>query len=236
MAHHVTYSGSVTASIARSRTAVNAAARSIDAALGWRYPAPHHAQAVYHPIEGYRPPEEACHMAADELKSRLSARIWQSIAQSHIEVSSIPPDQLEALVDAVAEGIVETLAETSAEAGVDGGTTTELPDERVLWSGRPFLSMVEQYTISTERIRVRSGLLSKANESVELVRVQDLDYRQSLGERILGIGDVSLRSSDPSHPQLTLRNVRHPERVHDTIRRAVLSARQRHRFSFQEEM
>lgn len=175
-------------------------------------------------------------MAANELKSRLTARIWQSIAESHVELSAVPREQLETLVNAVADGVVETLAGLSAETGLDWDTTAEVAEELVLWSGRPFLSMVQRYTVTTERVRVRTGLLSKENENVELVRIQDVDYRQNLGERILGIGDIHLRSSDPSHPQITLRNVRHPERVHDIIRRGMLAARRRYRFSFQDEM
>ena len=175
-------------------------------------------------------------MDANEFKSRLTARIWQSIAQSNVELSSIPRDQLETLVNAVADGVVEALAGTSAETGQDWDATAEMADELVLWSGRPLMSLVERYTVTTERVRLRTGLLSKENENVELVRIQDIDYRQGLGERIFGMGDVHVRSSDPSHPQLTLRNVRHPERVHDIIRRAMLSARRRYRFSFQDEM
>lgn len=175
-------------------------------------------------------------MDANEFKSRLTARIWQSIAQSNVELSSIPRDQLETLVNAVADGVVEALAGTSAETGQAWDATAEMADELVLWSGRPLMSLVERYSVTTERVRLRTGLLSKENENVELVRIQDIDYRQGLGERIFGMGDVHVRSSDPSHPQLTLRNVRHPERVHDIIRRAMLSARRRYRFSFQDEM
>jgi hypothetical protein len=172
-------------------------------------------------------------MAANSLTSRLTARIWQSIAQSNVPVSSIPQDQLATLVQAIADGVVEVLA---AEPGLDWDASSELAEELVIWSGRPLLSLVERYTVTTERVRVRAGLFTRHNENVELVRVADIDYRQNLSERILGIGDIHLRSSDPSHPELTLRNVRHPERVHDIIRRAVLSARRRYRFSFQEEM
>lgn len=175
-------------------------------------------------------------MAANEFKSRLTARIWQSIAQSNVELSSIPRDQLETLVNAVADGVMGALAGASSETGLDWDPSAEAEEELVLWSGRPLMSLVERYSVTTERLRVRTGLLNKENENVELVRLQDIDYRQSLGDRILGVGDVHVRCADPSRPELTLRNVRHPERVHDIIRRAMLAARRRYRFSFQDEM
>ena len=181
-------------------------------------------------------PKEGHHMTAQELRSRLVSRIWQSIAQSNAEVSSIPREELETLVDAIADGVIDTLNGLAPQVGADWDATAETEEEITLWAGRPLFSLVERYTVSTERIRVRTGMLSKENENIELVRVQDIDYRQSLSERIFGVGDVHVRSSDPSHPMITLRNVRHPERVHDIIRRAMLSARRRYRFSFHEEM
>jgi len=175
-------------------------------------------------------------VSANTTKSRLAARIRQSITDSNVQISSIPQDQLETLVDAIADGVIDVLAGLGSETGLDWDASAEVAEELALWSGRPFLSLVERYTVTTERVRVRTGLLSKENENVELVRLQDIDYRQSLGDRMLGIGDVHLHSSDPSHPELTLRNVRHPERVHDIVRRAMLAARRRYRFSFQDEM
>jgi len=175
-------------------------------------------------------------VSVNTTKSRLAARIRQSITDSNVQISSIPQDQLETLVDAIADGVIDVLAGLGSETGLDWDASAEVAEELALWSGRPFLSLVERYTVTTERVRVRTGLLSKENENVELVRLQDIDYRQSLGDRMLGIGDVHLHSSDPSHPELTLRNVRHPERVHDIVRRAMLAARRRYRFSFQDEM
>jgi len=175
-------------------------------------------------------------MASVDYKSRVSERIWRSIAESNVPLSSIPQEQLKTLVDAIADGVIDVLREMSAEVGSDWDATAETADELTLWSGRPFLSLVERYTVTSERVRIRTGLLNKKRENVELVRIQDIDYRQSLGERILGIGDVHLHSSDPSEPELSLRNVRRPEFVHDVIRRAMLAARRRYRFSFQDEM
>ena len=54
--------------------------------------------------------------------------------------------------------------------------------------------------------------------------------------RALGIGDVVISSADPSKPHAVLRNVRDPENVHEILRRAMLDARKRYRYSVQEEM
>jgi len=63
-----------------------------------------------------------------------------------------------------------------------------------------------------------------------------MDHSQTFGERLLKIGDVNIRSHDPSHPELQLKNVRDPHQVYEVLRRAVLSARKKHNFSYREEM
>jgi hypothetical protein len=71
---------------------------------------------------------------------------------------------------------------------------------------------------------------------VELVRVQDIDQKQNVTERVMNIGDIYVRSHDPSKPEVVLRNIKDPLEVHEILRRAVLEARKRHRLSYREEM
>jgi len=92
------------------------------------------------------------------------------------------------------------------------------------------------YRITSERVRLTEGLLGKEREDIELVRVQDVDHKQNLTERMLNIGDVYIRSHDPSHPEVVLRNVTNPMEVHEILRRAVLKARQKYNLSYREEM
>jgi uncharacterized membrane protein YdbT with pleckstrin-like domain len=108
--------------------------------------------------------------------------------------------------------------------------------EEILWEGRPFLSIATHYTITNQRLRITEGLLGKSREDIELVRIQDIDQTQSFTERTLRLGDLHIASHDPSHPQITLNNIRNPEEVHEILRRAVNIARQKYRLSFREEM
>ena len=138
-------------------------------------------------------------------------------------------EQLEPGVDPNAAFWAELLAELRHPDLDDLG-------EQVLWKGRPFLSLVESYTITSERLKINTGLASKHVENFELIRVQDIDFKQGMGERLLGIGDVNIRGHDPSNPEITLRNVHKPEEVYETIRRAWLEARKRHGLKFNEFM
>ena len=178
----------------------------------------------------------------NENKAQITGRIWQSIAQSGVEVSAIPREQLDVLVGSIADGVLLALDDMLSDVGlaqrpnVSTAEIADRPEEGILWQGRPFLSLVESYVVTTQRVRVFRGLLAKDREDIELVRIQDIDHKQNVGERLMNLGDIMVRSSDPSNPEVTLRNVTNPEQVHETIRRAMLEARKRYRLTFQEEM
>lgn len=180
-------------------------------------------------------------MNPTDAKAKVIARVWQSIAQSGVSVSAIPNDQLNALVDAIADGMLLAIDDTLSEAGLPDRqvSASAMPlhdEEQLLWEGRPFLSLTTTYQITNERVRVIRGLLAKDRDDIELIRVQDIDHDQSLTERALNIGDITLRSSDSSLPETVLRNVTNVQEVHEILRRAMLEARKRFRYSVQEEM
>ncbi len=178
-------------------------------------------------------------MNIGEARARIKARAWRALVQSDIDVKSYDQSTIDSIIATVADAALMELNEEIGESlqEVTGAADSFAPgDEKVLWEGRPFLSMNTTYIITNERVRVIEGLLGKDRQDVELIRIQDIDQSQTFSERILNIGDIQVRSHDRSHPQLTLRNVTSPTEVHETLRRAVLDARKRHRLTYREEM
>jgi hypothetical protein len=186
-------------------------------------------------------------MSLNESHARVKSRIWQAIAQSKLDLSAIDRPTVEALVDLTTEAALMELDDAMAESLKQGKAAAETAGEvdvsvfdnnkeDILWEGRPFLSLVIEYTITDERIRITEGLLGKARDNIELVRVQDMSYSQTLSERMLNLGDVTIRSADTTRPTIVLRNVKEPEQVYEILRRAVLHARKKHGFTYREEM
>lgn len=181
-------------------------------------------------------------MNVTEARARIKARVWQTLAQSELSLKSLPEEELEALVSLVTdaalleidEEIGTSLAEGAKETGANVLEGAE--GEEVLWQGRPLLSLTTSYLITNERVRVISGLLGKDREDVELVRIQDVDQSQSMRERLLNVGDITVHSHDRSHPTIRLENVKSPQEVHETLRRAVINARKVHGLRYREEM
>ncbi len=182
-------------------------------------------------------------MSLSETRTQIKASIWQAIAKSGVSVSAIPQDEMDRLVEAIAEGLMKDLDDALSQAsGHPAATTVASVDddddeiEKVLWEGRPFLSLSTYYTISNERIRITEGMLGKEREDIDLVRVSDVDHTQSLTERAMNIGDIHIHSHDASRSEVTLRNVSNPMEVHEILRKAMLKARKKYKVGFREEM
>jgi hypothetical protein len=107
--------------------------------------------------------------------------------------------------------------------------------ETILWEGAPhgLLNPIEthaiQWVLTTERLRVVRGLLNRSTEEVELIRVRDVSFEQSLAQRALGIGTVPVVGTDATAPMVVLHDVEEPEQVKELIRQAVRDQRRRHR-------
>ena len=181
-------------------------------------------------------------MSLPEIRAKIKANIWQTVAQSGVDISAIPQEEMDKLVSAITEGVLKEVDDVLGQASGKPASTSlaQVDDddeaEQILWEGRPFLSISVYYQITNERVRIIEGIFGKERHDIELVRIQDIDQKQNVAERTLNIGDISIRSHDVTDPELTLNNVSNPVEVHEILRRAVLSARKKHKMSFREEM
>lgn len=78
-----------------------------------------------------------------------------------------------------------------------------------------------RYTLTTERLRLTSGVLSRRTDDLELYRVKDHALEQPMVLRMLGLGNVVLFTSDASTPQVVLPAIHNPVAVRDLIRKHV---------------
>jgi membrane protein YdbS with pleckstrin-like domain len=90
-------------------------------------------------------------------------------------------------------------------------------------------SISTSYEITTQRIRIERGLLSKTKETVELFRIDHFELDKPLGMRLAGQCLVHLRSSDNSFPSLTIFGIPNLEALADTLRECSLRERTRRR-------
>jgi uncharacterized membrane protein YdbT with pleckstrin-like domain len=125
-------------------------------------------------------------------------------------------------------------------------TTTPGTEEQVLWQGTPsqvvnikwFLlalliipipialwkwveTRAQEYTLTTERLRFRSGIFTKRTDDLELYRVRDTTIEEPFFYRLFGAGNLVMATSDRSHPTFTLPAVREPREIYEHVRRQV---------------
>jgi uncharacterized membrane protein YdbT with pleckstrin-like domain len=83
------------------------------------------------------------------------------------------------------------------------------------------------YELTSERLKLRRGVLNKHLDEVELYRVRDYKLEQPFFLRLFGLGNILLQTSDRSHPSLRLRAVRDGEQLYERVRAAVEESRAR---------
>jgi Na+/melibiose symporter-like transporter len=92
-------------------------------------------------------------------------------------------------------------------------------------------SISTTYEITTQRVRVERGLLSKSKESLELFRIDHFDLLKPLGMRLVGQCLLHLRSSDPGFASVVILGVPDLEALADTLRECSLRERTRRRIT-----
>ncbi len=83
------------------------------------------------------------------------------------------------------------------------------------------------YTVSTQRVRVVSGIFSKEIQEIELFRVKDTSANQSFFLRLFGLGTITILSGDEKQPRLVLSGVPGAIELRERIRTEVMNLRQR---------
>jgi membrane protein YdbS with pleckstrin-like domain len=90
-----------------------------------------------------------------------------------------------------------------------------------------FKSRSIHYEITTQRIKLEHGLLSKVQESLELFRIDHFELRKPIGSRMLGYASLHLFSSDAELVSFTLYGLHGLEALADKLRDCQLRERSR---------
>jgi membrane protein YdbS with pleckstrin-like domain len=83
------------------------------------------------------------------------------------------------------------------------------------------------YKITTQRIKLEWGLLSKVQESLELFRIDHFEFHRPLGMRLLGQSSLRLFSSDAELEKFYIYGVPNLEAIAETLRECQLRERTR---------
>jgi len=94
-----------------------------------------------------------------------------------------------------------------------------------------FTSIGITYQITTQRIKIERGVLSKTKDSVELFTIEHFDLQKPLGMRLAGYCTLRLRSSDTNFQTVSIYGIQNLESLADTLRECSLRERTRRRIT-----
>jgi uncharacterized membrane protein YdbT with pleckstrin-like domain len=81
------------------------------------------------------------------------------------------------------------------------------------------------YTLTDQRLKFTRGVLTKVTEDLELYRVRDTKFEQNVWERLLGLGEIQLFTTDETTTVVSLPYIRDAEAVREKMRGLVEARR-----------
>jgi len=82
-----------------------------------------------------------------------------------------------------------------------------------------------RYTVTSERIRIREGILTKYQHEMELYRIKDTTLIEPFILRLFGLGTIVIHSSDRSTPTIKIEGIPIAEKLREALRQHVEKAR-----------
>jgi uncharacterized membrane protein YdbT with pleckstrin-like domain len=92
-----------------------------------------------------------------------------------------------------------------------------LPVLLLLWPvKRHLLNRLTRMTILEDKLRYERGLLSRTTRTILISRVQDVTVHQRVGQRVFGLGDLSIETAGEASRE-TIVNIDRPKEIADHI-------------------
>ena len=169
-------------------------------------------------------------MDKEHFRNEFSQAFYRSLEDGQIEIGALPAAQLQALARACGDAVFATLNKLDEETPTAAGSD----EEEVLWVGKSWMTLGVRFELTTQRLRIYRGVFSRSLHEVDLIHVREATFSQHMGERLANIGDVTLLTSNPEHPEVVLDNVKDPAQVRELVRKAYMAEQKRRGLRYRE--
>jgi uncharacterized membrane protein YdbT with pleckstrin-like domain len=138
-----------------------------------------------------------------------------------------------------------------------------MADEAVIWEGRPsqwtnvwpftaglllcwlivplvyalvayLQTRARGYTLTSQRLLLSQGVLTRRTDQLELFRVKDTVVVEPFFMRLVGLGNVIINTNDVNTPTIVIQAVANPQQVRELVRGAVEGRRRDQRVGTME--
>lgn len=93
---------------------------------------------------------------------------------------------------------------------------------------------VRVYEVTTERLRVTNGIVTRRTDELELYRVKDATLVQPLFLRLFGLGHIEITTHDVSTPLVRMEAIHGARELREDLRKSVETCRDRKRVRLAE--
>jgi len=101
-------------------------------------------------------------------------------------------------------------------------------DEYVWKDRKRFLGLplsFTRYAVKDQRLYYTTGLFNTTEEEMLLYRVMDIKLNRTFGDKLVGVGTITLYTADKTHPKLELVRIKNPKKVRDLLSKLVETER-----------
>ena len=91
-----------------------------------------------------------------------------------------------------------------------------------------------RYTLTKEKLIITVKFLAMHEEEIRLYRIMDVTLKQSLFQRMFGVGTIHCCSADTSTPEFDIVSVKMPRKVRDILSDTVETERKNRKISSTE--
>ena len=107
-------------------------------------------------------------------------------------------------------------------------------ERKRVWCGLPWTFTKYQFT--KDKFTIESGLFTKIEDEVRLYRITDITLRQTLMQRVFGIGSIICSSSDRTSGNFIIENIKNSREVKETLSDLIERARKENRVFSREDL
>lgn len=99
---------------------------------------------------------------------------------------------------------------------------------------RWLLIKVRVYEVTTERLRITNGIITRRTDELELYRVKDTTLVEPLMLRLFSLGHIDIVTYDATTPQVRLEALRGARDLREALRKAIETCREKKRVRLAE--
>jgi hypothetical protein len=98
-----------------------------------------------------------------------------------------------------------------------------IPIPIAIW--KTIVTACTSFTLTTQRLKLSKGVFNRTFDEIEIYRIKDSTIRQTLWQRLVGIGTIDLVTSDRTHPSVVMPGIAGFREVQSMIRTQTEGAR-----------